>query len=57
MAKSDKPVTKRLGPRRVRTEPVQGQGQEPQPDTRESEDPDQATTHRDRLTKDKPPHY
>jgi hypothetical protein len=54
MAESDKPVTKRLGHRRVRTEPVKGQGPEPEPE-KKPEDSDESA--RDRLTKDKPPHY
>gem|GEM_PF-1286765 len=53
VAQSEKPVTKRVGPRRVRTEPVQGQLEEPDAPV-ESKDND---VNRDRLTKDKPPHY
>lgn len=53
MPTSPKPVTKKTGPRRVTTEPVQGQLEEPGPEPRE-ESPD---ANRDRLSADKPPHY
>ncbi|HEV8012712.1 MAG TPA: hypothetical protein VGP34_01390 [Pontimonas sp.] len=47
------PVAKRVGPRRVRTEPLEGQQEEPDSPgvTPDSTDND------DRLKADKPPHY
>jgi len=47
------PVAKRVGPRRVRTEPLEGQQEEP-----DSEGGSQDSSgNDDRLKADKPPHY
>jgi hypothetical protein len=53
MAESKPPVSKKIGPRRVRTEAVAGQLPEPvtQKDTKTPPAND------DRLKADKPPHY
>ena len=61
MNPTDKPIIKRIGPRRVTTEPAQGQTAEPvDSDSTDSDPTDSASTeddNRDRLNRDKPPHY
>ena len=53
MSSSPKPVTKKIGPRRVKTEPVKGQVSEPKPErTDRTQD-----SNKDRLKAEKPPHY
>ncbi len=47
----DKPPTRKIGTRRVRTEPVAGQSAEPPPDWEENASNDE------RLKAEKPPHY
>lgn len=47
------PEVKKLGPRRVRTEPLEGQQEEPDSP---GVNPD-STDNDDRLKADKPPHY
>ncbi len=46
------PEVKKVGPRRVRTEPSEGQGEEP-----DHEGPHDSRENDDRLKADKPPHY
>lgn len=46
------PETKKIGSRRVRTQPVAGQGEEPSGDTE-----DTPGENDERLRADKPPHY
>lgn len=58
MSKDKPPITRKIGARRVRTEPVEGQTDEPTegPDTMPV--PHVATSDNDsRLKADKPPHY
>ena len=53
MSSSPKPVTKKIGPRRVKTEPVTGQVSEPKPERIERTQ----DSNKDRLKAEKPPHY
>jgi len=48
----DGPQTRKIGSRRVRTEPVAGQGEEPAGDAE-----DTPGENDERLKADKPPHY
>jgi hypothetical protein len=60
MTPSKKPITKKIGARRVRTEPVPGQTEEPTPVSEEpvSDKPGSPKGPNDeRLKADKPPHY
>jgi hypothetical protein len=52
-SKDNKPEVQRIGPRRVRTAPVPGQQEEPDP--LPSEQPPEGD--RDKLIEEKPPHY
>lgn len=56
MSKDKPPVTKKIGARRVRTEPVEGQGDEPT-DTSEPGTHPIESANDSRLKADKPPHY
>ncbi len=47
------PGARKLGPRRVRTEPLEGQQEEPDPEGGSPDSPGND----DRLKADKPPHY
>ena len=49
---NDRPETRKIGSRRVRTEPVAGQGEEPSGETE-----DTSGANDERLKADKPPHY
>ena len=53
MTESKPPVSKKIGPRRVRTEAVAGQLHEPAPPKGSKTPP----ANDDRLKADKPPHY
>jgi hypothetical protein len=53
MAESKPPVSKKIGPRRVRTEAVPGQREEPVT----PKDTKTPPANDDRLKADKPPHY
>ncbi|MCF8549736.1 MAG: hypothetical protein K9G09_02405 [Pontimonas sp.] len=53
MAESKPPVSKKIGPRRVRTDAVPGQREEPVT----PEDKKAPPANDDRLRADKPPHY
>lgn len=58
MTKDKTPVTKKIGPRRVRTEPVPGQQDEPLDEAGASPGDDTPEAENDaRLKADKPPHY
>jgi hypothetical protein len=56
MPQDEKPVTKRVGPRRVRTEPAPGQTEEPVGEEPREENSEKETS-TERLKRDKPPHY
>lgn len=47
------PTVKKVGPRRVRTEPIEGQSEEPDLDVTSQD----SRANDDRLKADKPPHY
>lgn len=53
MPENKAPVSKKIGPRRIRTEPVPGQLEEP----KALKDTQTPKANDDRLKADKPPHY
>ena len=53
MPESKPPLSKKIGPRRIRTEPVPGQLEEP----KAPKDAKTPPANDDRLKADKPPHY
>jgi len=58
MMSEKRPKSKKIGPRRVRTTPVEGQGAEPSPDRSVEDEPETAnSSNEDRLRAEKPPHY
>lgn len=56
MSKNKPPVTKKIGARRVRTEPVEGQRDEPADDSQAAVR-STPSDNDSRLKADKPPHY